>query len=324
MIDRLCAGLRPRSRTILGPGDDCAILAPIKHPVLVTVDSMVEGVHFRIPWFSAPVLGRKALAVNLSDIAAAGGWPLACVINLAIRPGIDQRFLAQLYVGLRQAASEADLDIVGGNITRSPALAITITLIGEVRRSALRRDTARHGDEIFVTGSIGDAALGLKILDRKLKARGAHRHFLVDRFRDPTPRLRAGQALAGLPSAPAAIDVSDGLCQDLGHILDRSGVGAELDADAIPLSDAYRAVFGDDPSVALSSGEDYELLFCMRPGSSAATLTRRLGVAVHRIGGIVRGKPEIKFTGQSAPILKSPGIAGFDQLRSGNRSGRRR
>jgi len=180
----------------------------------------------------------------------------------------------------------------------------------------MRRDTARPGDEIFVTGTLGDAALGWRILAGKLKARGnakkdrAARKYLVERFLRPQARLYSGQRLAALSPAPAAIDVSDGLMQDLGHILERSGVGAEIDASRIPVSAAYRALMGGNLVHALTGGEDYELIFCARPGHRESELSRRLRVGVRRIGTIVRGK-RVNVIGDRAPI-----IAGWDQLRS--------
>ena len=187
LIARLTAKLRQSDRTILGPGDDCAILAPSRGSQLITIDSMVEGVHFKLGWGTPERLGARALTVNLSDIAAMGGIPTACVINLAIRPGLGARFFDRLYEGLADAAIAAGVDIVGGNVTRADALAITIALIGDGRRSVLRRDAARSGDDIFVTGTLGDAALGWRILAGELKARGASRKFLIDRYQRRTP-----------------------------------------------------------------------------------------------------------------------------------------
>jgi thiamine-monophosphate kinase len=277
---------------------------------------MVEGVHFKLGWSTPQTLGARALAVNLSDIAAMGGAPTACVVNLTIREGLDAVFFDHLYIGLRKAAAAARVDIVGGNITRADQLAITITLLGEVHGKALRRDAARPGDAIYVTGTLGDAALGWRILDGKLRARGAARGFLAERFLNPTARLAAGLKLGRMHPAPAAIDVSDGLWQDLGHILERSRVGAEVDPDAIPRSPAYRTVMGDDLDFALGGGDDYELLFCMRPRLSDGALARRLGVAVHRIGRIVRGTHAILLPGQRGSRESAPRLAGWDQLRA--------
>jgi thiamine-monophosphate kinase len=315
LIARLSAGIHLSRRTLLGAGDDCAIISRPHGQLLFTIDSLVEKVHFELRWSTPQALGARALAVNLSDIAAMGGRPTACVINLGVREGIASRTLERIYAGLRDAARAASTDIVGGNITRARELSITIALLGEAGRGAMRRDAARPGDEIFVTGTLGDAALGWRILAGKLKLRGdakknrAAKKHVVDRFLRPDARLDAGQRLAALRPAPAAIDVSDGLMQDLGHILERSGVGAEIDASRIPVSPAYRALMGGDLVHALTGGEDYELIFCMKPGHSESALSRRLGVEVRRIGRIVRGK-RLKVIGADAPI-----VAGWDQLR---------
>jgi thiamine-monophosphate kinase len=312
LIARLSAGIHLSRRTILGVGDDCAIVSRPRGQLLFTIDSMVENVHFDLRWGSPEALGARALTVNLSDIAAMGGRPTACVVNLGLRQGVTSRTLERIYHGLRDAARGASMDIVGGNITRARELSITIALIGEAGRGVMRRDAARPGDEIFVTGTLGDAALGWRILSGKLKTKKnpVATKYLVERFLSPDARLDAGQRLATLRPAPAAIDVSDGLIQDLGHILKRSGVGAEIDASRIPVSPAYCALMGRDLVQALTGGEDYELIFCARPGHSESGLSRRLRVGVRRIGKIFRGKG-LKVIGADVPI-----VAGWDQLRS--------
>jgi thiamine-monophosphate kinase len=313
LIERLVKDLRITRRTILGPGDDCAILAPSKHPQLFTIDSMLEDVHFRLAWGPPQKLGAKALAVNLSDIAAMGGTPTACVINLAVRDGLDARFFDRLYAGIRATAEHYNVDVVGGNVTRADRLAITVALLGDTSRGVMRRDLARADDDIFVTGTVGDSAAGLAILMGKCEVRGAARKFLVERHLNPTARIEAGLALAKLRPTPAAIDISDGLLQDLGHILERSNVGAEIDSRAIPVSSAYHAAMKHDLSLALGGGEDYELLFCARPGHSEQALTRALGVPVLRIGRIIEGRRTIirDAKGDLAPSLR-----GWDQLRA--------
>jgi thiamine-monophosphate kinase len=316
LIARLTAGIHLSRRTILGVGDDCAIISRPRGDTLFTIDSLVENVHFDLRWCPPQALGARALAVNLSDIAAMGGRPTACVVNLGVREGITSRTLERIYSGLREAARKASTDIVGGNITRARELSITIALLGEAGRGVMRRDAARPGDEIFVTGTLGNAALGWRILAGKLKGRSgagkvrAAKKYLIERFLHPHARLYAGQRLAALRPAPAAIDVSDGLMQDLGHILERSRVGAEIEASRIPVSPAYRALMGDDLVHALTGGEDYELIFCVKPGHRESELSRRLRVEVRRIGTIVRGK-RLRVIGYSAPI-----VAGWDQLRS--------
>ncbi len=220
------------------------------------------------------------------------------------------RFFERLYAGLRRAARAAGVDVVGGNITSARQFSITIALLGDAPATPMRRDTARTGDEIFVTGTLGDAAVGWRILAGKIRARGAARSHLLARSLDPTARLAVGRRLAELRPAPAAVDISDGLLQDLGHILERSGVGAEIDPESIPVSKAYNAVMGPDLSLAMGGGEDYELLFCLRPGHSERELSRRLRIPVHQIGHIIRGHG-VRLTGG-----KRPRILGWDQLRA--------
>jgi thiamine-monophosphate kinase len=314
LIERLVKGLRMRPRTILGPGDDCAILRPSRRPQLFTIDSMLEGVHFRLEWSPPEKLGAKSLSVNLSDIAAMGGTPTACVINLAIREGVNIRFFDRLYAGIQKVARRYDTDVVGGNVTRADRLGITVALLGEASRGVTRRDLAREGDDIFLTGTVGDSSAGLAILNRRLTVRGAAREFLIGRHLDPTPRVEAGLALSKIQPTPAAIDVSDGLLQDLGHILERSRVGAEIDATAIPVSVPYREAMGDDLSLALGGGEDYELLFCARPGLSERALTRALGVQARRIGRIIKGRRVIV---RGIDGVLTPKIRGWDQLGAG-------
>lgn len=275
---------------------------------------MVEGVHFTLEWGTPAMLGARALTINLSDIAAMGGIPTICVINLEVRPGLDADFFDQLYRGLRRAAASARVAVAGGNITRASQLAVTVALLGTVETQPLRRDAARPGDRIYVTGTVGDAALGLRLLQNRISAPSAARQFLVRRFLQPTAQLIAARKLARIKPAAAAIDISDGLWQDLGHLLERSGVGAKVMSGALPLSSAYRQVCGDNYELALNGGDDYELLFCLRPQVSEAQLSRRLGVKVRCIGEITREKRAIlvNATGQRAVVRNH----GWDQLRA--------
>ncbi len=316
LIARLCADLRLSRRTLVGPGDDCAVIRRPRGAQLFTIDSMVEGVHFKLEWGTPRQLGYRALAVNLSDVAAMGGVPSACVVNLAIRPGLAAAFFDRLYAGLVDAAADAKVDVVGGNITSADQLAITIALLGDAGPATLGRDLARPGDEIFVTGTIGDAAAGLQILAGKIAASGAARKFLIKRFLEPSARIAAGRKLARIRPAPAAIDISDGLCQDLGHILERSSVGAEIDVEAIPVSPAYRAMIGDDRELALYGGDDYELLFCARPGHAEKQLARTLGVGVRRIGRIFPRKHGLTLRDRGRVFHPRAGATGWNHLRA--------
>jgi thiamine-monophosphate kinase len=237
------------------------------------------------------------------------------VINLALSPEITERFCVRLYAGLIRQAQASKIDIVGGNITRATEFAITITVFGEIPNGAMRRDAAKIGDDIYVTNTVGDAVAGLQILSGKLQARGKSRAFLIDRYLNPVARLQAGQRLARLRPLPAAIDISDGLVQDLGHILKLSGTGAEIETAQLPLSEAYRAIIGDDPALALSGGDDYELLFCVRPGNSAKSLGRQLGLPVTRIGKMVRGR-SVTLIAPGGSRHPANSIAGWNQLRA--------
>jgi thiamine-monophosphate kinase len=205
----------------------------------------------------------------------------------------------------------ASVDIVGGNITSARQMAITIALLGDCPPHPLRRDLARVGDEIFVTGTVGDAALGWRLLDGRIRASGHVRHHLVTRYLSPVARLDAGQRLARFKPRIAAIDVSDGLLQDLGHVIERSDVSAQIDAESIPVSKAYNRVMGKDLSLALSGGEDYELLFCLGRGHSEHELSRLLRLPIHRIGRVVRGSG-VRIEGGDAASL----VAGWDQMRA--------
>lgn len=316
LIERLVKRLGKPHRAVLGPGDDCAILRPARARQLLTIDSLVEGVHFRIAWGTPEELGARALTVNLSDIAAMGGVPTVAVVNLAVRAGLGSAFLERMYKGMGEAAAAAGVEVVGGNVTRARDLTITVTLLGEVRGMAMRRDTARPGDAIYVTGTLGDAAAGLRILSGNLRARGDARRFLVGRLLRPTARIEAGRRLARIRPAPAAIDISDGLWQDLGHILERSKAGAEIDPAALPLSDAYRAVAGDDPAIALGGGDDYELMFCLRRAVPAPALSRRLGIPVTRIGRITSSRGAALVGPDGKRLRRTPASIGWDQLRS--------
>jgi len=310
LIARLTADVSFSRRTILGPGDDCAIIRRSSNDQLITIDSMVENVHFKMGWGSAKQTGIRALEVNLSDIAAMGGTPHSCVVNLAVRPSVELEYIHGLNQGLRTAARRARVDVVGGNITSARELSVTIALLGDAARNVLRRDAARIGDDVFVTGTLGDAALGWRLLAGEMRVPAEARQPLVNRYLEPAARVQAGSRLARLRPTPAAIDISDGLLQDLGHILERSKVGAEIDAASVPISEAYRKAVGNDLTYALSGGEDYELLFCASARLSASELTGRLGVAVTRIGRIVKGRG-FKLSGAKLPLN-----SGFDQLRA--------
>jgi len=276
------AGVAGSRDVVLGIGDDAAILRPrAGEDVVVTTDALVEGAHFTWPTQDARTLGRRALLVNLSDLSAMGARPIGCTIALAAPPSLEADRALGLLRGVIDVAREAACPLVGGNVARATETSITVTALGAVgRRRALRRDAARPGDRILVTGQLGVAALAV--------ARARRGRARVKRL--PPLRLGAGRALAALPGRGACIDVSDGLLADLGHLLEASGVGASIDVRALPLARGFApacARLGVDPlALALAGGEDYELLFTLRGRTPARGLAGRLGAPVTEIGRI--------------------------------------
>ncbi|MDA3913580.1 thiamine-phosphate kinase [Oleiagrimonas sp.] len=290
-------GTAARDDVLLGIGDDAALLRPPpEHVLAVAVDTLVEGVHFPVGT-AAFDIGWKALAVNLSDLAAMGATPAWALLSLTL-PHADRRFVEGLIDGFATLAGQHRLALVGGDTTRGP-LNVSVTAHGFVLPGqALQRVGAKAGDAIFVTGTLGDAAAGLCCLDREradadqlMGASGGSRGKLIDALNRPQPRVAAGNFLRGVASA--CIDVSDGLLADLGHLCTASGVGAEIDADALPLSSALLTLFDAEArDFALAGGDDYELCFTVpadRAGEVSSNLSR-MGCGAARIGRIVSGE----------------------------------
>ncbi len=318
LIARLTAGLPLPADVIVGVGDDAAVLDLGDESVLVaTCDALVEDVHFRLRAIDPVLLGRRALAVNLSDCAAMGAVPRFALISLLAPLGpdlpddCDTALLDAIYAGLRAEAEDFGVAIVGGNVARNPdRLILDITLIGTGHRQRLLlRSGARAGDVIGVTGTVGTAAAGLLVVeDDQLAGRisAGARATVEQALQSPAPRVVAGQWLAQ-HGATAAIDISDGLAADLGHLCAASGVGAQIDAAALPIEPATREVAQmagrEARDLALFGGEDYELLFTM-PAEQAVTLARQLnatvGVPVTLIGTV---------TAETTMILLDQGAA---------------
>jgi thiamine-monophosphate kinase len=280
---------RPAKRSPLGVGDDCALLAPAPGMQLaVSSDMLVEGRHF-LSTVDPARLGHKALAVNLSDLAACGARPLAFTLALAL-PGVDEPWLEDFSRGLFALADEHGCELVGGDTTRGP-LNICITVFGEVPTgAALLRSGTRAGDDIWVSGTLGDARLALEVFRGTLALPADVFAAARQRMEQPTPRVALGLALRG--TASAAVDVSDGLVGDLGHILASSRVGATLDADvaASVVAAATGSGLGTDVlrTCALSGGDDYELVFTAAPSARAAVeqAGKESATRVTRIGRI--------------------------------------
>ena len=270
LIDRYfrsCGATRADVR--LGVGDDAALLTPAAGQELVAAtDTLVAGVHYPEPADPAS-LGHRALAVNLSDLAAMGARPAWALLALTL-PQADPAWLAQFAAGLGELARAHDVALVGGDTTRGP-LCVTVTLLGHVAGgSALRRAGAAPGDVLFVSGTPGDAAAGLALEQGRLAAAPEASAYLRERFLRPQPRLALGERLRGYASA--CIDVSDGLLADAGKLAAASGAGVALEWEALPLSEALRAALGAERAreLALTGGDDYELCFAVHPDRVAS------------------------------------------------------
>ncbi|GAP63275.1 thiamine-monophosphate kinase [Ardenticatena maritima] len=257
---------------IVGIGDDTAVLRwDAETCLLATIDAQVEAIHFQRDFLTPEALGHRALAVNLSDIAAMGGTPWLALVSLVAPPETPVAFIEALYTGMQRLAASAGVAIVGGNMSKGAHLVIDIAVLGRVaRRHLLLRRGARPGDLLCVTGTLGDAAGGLQLLlNPTLPLDEESRRPLLNRFRTPTPRLAESRLIAASGHATAMLDISDGLSSDIMHLCRASGVGVRIDAARLPISPALRplAAHIDTPAwhLALHGGEDYELCFTLAP-----------------------------------------------------------
>lgn len=295
----------PKPRRALGIGDDTAILSlPAKHELLVTTDTLVEGIDFNIKELSAKWIGRKALAVNLSDIAAMGGMPFSCVVNLGIPSSIDEKWIKDFYHGFLKLARRYEVDCVGGDISKADEFFVSVTLLGFSKpKKAIKRSTAKKGDWIAVTGRLGGSI-------RK-------KHYQFE------PRLREGRFLAQHKFASSMIDVSDGFFQDLNHILSSSHKQAEIFIDQIPISSDVEG-FCTKPVLqqALSDGEDFELLFTV-PRHKRKNLEKEWKKKFSKtelsfVGKILRrewNRPPVSWLQNGKSISLPFELKGFDHFR---------
>jgi thiamine-monophosphate kinase len=305
----------PRTdHTVLAGGDDAALIAVTPGMELaVSTDVLVAGRHF-LDSAEPYDVGYKSMAVNLSDMAAMGARPRWATLSLTL-PAADARWLEQFSQGFLHLARTHDVDLIGGDTTRGP-LAICVQIMGEVAPGkALRRSGARPGDELWVSGHLGDAALALCCLRGEFELHAQERAYAMQRLNQPQPRVALGQSLVGL--AASAIDVSDGLVADVGHIAETSGVRAVIAWESVPLS-MVAARYRQHPLVqrcALSGGDDYELAFTAPSNQSTALelLGGRVGVALTRVGRIEPGTGVmvVDHAGKAFTLAE----AGFDHFR---------
>jgi thiamine-monophosphate kinase len=298
----------------LGVGDDCALLRPDPDMLLaVSTDMLTAGSHF-FPDAEPGKLGHKALAVNLSDLAAMGAGPRWATLAIAL-PEADEKWIAAFAEGFFRLAGRWRMELVGGDTTRGP-LTISVTVLGEVPAElALRRDAARAGDDIWLSGATGEAALALAHLKGRAKLEGAALEACLARLHTPEPRVELGERLRGL--ARSAIDISDGLLADLGHILGASRVGAELVWENLPRA---RAIAGcPDKALAddclLAGGDDYELLFTAPAfkRTQIEAVGKDLEVPLALIGVVVPGDPVARLRDVRGKLVSSP-RKGFDHF----------
>jgi thiamine-monophosphate kinase len=294
---------RPAGNAVLGVGDDAALLDVSNGMDLaVSTDTMVSGTHF-FPDVDPEHLGHKALAVNLSDMAAMGAMPYWAMLALTL-PQVDHDWLAAFAKGFFDLAEEFGVSLVGGDTTRGP-LSLTVTIMGEVPAgAALRRSGAKAGNDIWVSGQLGDAALAVAHRHGRIKLDEADYEEAVMRLYEPTPRVQLGQALRGM--ATSTIDISDGLLADLTHICRLSKAGAKIELGAIPLSPIAAKHVGDPVGLAaiVAGGDDYELCFTAPPNAreSIEDLTDMLGVPLTRIGQVARGKGVVLLGADGKPV----------------------
>jgi len=342
---RLAASLPAPSWVQVGPGDDAAVLEPERGAYdVLTTDAVVEGIHFDRAFVPLDAVGHRALAVNLSDLAAMGARPRAVLLSLVLPGSLDVEAIDRLLDGLLPLAAAHGVTVVGGNVTRTAGpLVVDVTAIGSVKpRKVLTRAGARPGDEVYVTGSLGAAAVGLQMLrdDRTAGVlnrdavdgsgadlvrsaaasltRLAARDECIERYLRPVPRVRAGGLLGRNRAATSCMDLSDGLADAVRQIAEASAVGMRIDAESLPIATGVRdwhAARGGDPlETAVAGGDDYELLFTVRPswrGRLRGVRTRVGDLPITRIGAVTGNRDVVLSTSAGARPLPD----GFDHFR---------
>ncbi|HLG18775.1 MAG TPA: thiamine-phosphate kinase [Bdellovibrionota bacterium] len=284
----------------LGIGDDAAVFSPRGGMDLVwTTDVQVDGFHFHWDWISPEPLGRRAAAVSLSDLAAMGARPLGALVSFHLPPSIDRLKILSVARGIQERVRDAGAHILGGNLTGDKTFSVEISFIGEVPSGrALLRSTAREGDHVYVTGVPGSAALALLLFQKGFQRENLAKE-IIDRWRNPLPRLVLGQKLIGLASA--AIDISDGFLADGAHLAAQSHVDLEIDESALPESDSLVEIaqkLGTSFSqVRFEPSDDYELLFTA-PASAHSEILELSSEPIHRIGRVLKGNGQVWLLGR--------------------------
>lgn len=327
LIERIKGSFRSRDRRLIqGIGDDTAAISTAgDKAILITTDLLLEGIHFDLRLNSAYYLGRKALAVNLSDIAAMGGIPQYFLLSLGVPRRYPVEFFNEFFRGLKELSRDYRVALIGGDTSASAGkLTISITVLGEAPRAqVVGRAGAAAGDQIFVTGTLGDSLLGLKILQDGGNPVHSLRRLprVVRKHLDPRPRIKEGRLIAEKGLATAMIDLSDGLLADLSHLTREIGLGARLWREKLPLSNYYRRNIlrfeKDRWNLALAGGEDYELLFTVAPAKvePLKRLSSRFDCRLTHIGEVVEGKEDLKVVDKKGKPYKID-LHGYDHFRT--------
>lgn len=311
---------------IKGIGDDCAIFdTPEDRSWLATTDILVENIHFDRSWHPPHLLGRKSIAVNLSDIAAMGGTPHYALVSIAVSDQLDKDWIEKWSAGAAEILQEYGCTIIGGDTVKGPALTINIVILGSgAKDRIIRRSTATEGENIYVSGELGSAAAGLEICRAPVLFQSTAEDALqplINKHLNPTPRVLLGQVLGASKMVGAMQDISDGIATDLAHICSQSGVGAELDADLLPgaeiLGRVSQIINKEPVDLKISGGEDYELVFTVKKGRDQDLLTllrENCGEQVYRVGRTVKGCDVRLISGEDAVNI---GFKGFQHRGSG-------
>jgi len=312
---------------IKGIGDDCAIFdTPEDRSWLATTDILVENIHFDRSWHPPHLLGRKSIAVNLSDIAAMGGTPHYALVSIAVSDQLDKDWIEKWSAGAAEILQEYGCTIIGGDTVKGPALTINIVILGSgAKDRIIRRSTAAEGENIYVSGELGSAAAGLEICRAPVLFQSTAEDALqplINKHLNPTPRVLLGQVLAASKMVGAMQDISDGIATDLAHICSQSGVGAELDADLLPgaeiLGRVSQIINKEPVDLKISGGEDYELVFTVKKGRDEdllRLLRENCGEQVYRVGRTVKGCDVRLISGEDAVNI---GFKGFQHRGSGS------
>ncbi len=312
---------------IKGIGDDCAIFdTPEDRSWLATTDILVENIHFDRSWHPPHLLGRKSIAVNLSDIAAMGGTPHYALVSIAVSEQLDKDWIEKWSAGAAEILEEFGCTIIGGDTVKGPALTINIVILGSgAKDRIIRRSTAAEGENIYVSGELGSAAAGLEICRAPVLFQSTAEDALqplINKHLNPTPRVLLGQVLAASKMVGAMQDISDGIATDLAHICSQSGVGAELDADLLPgaeiLGRVSQIINKEPVDLKISGGEDYELVFTVKKGRDEdllRLLRENCGEQVYRVGRTVKGCDVRLISGEDAVNI---GFKGFQHRGSGS------